>query len=91
MDTSRSVARGESGTLADFGDANDLPVVMRAGGREDIYFSAVKYPWAENVYLAFPLYYHYVSGIASSRKKPHQCRCTGCKVAVSRDGISGAF
>ena len=87
----RSVARGESGTLADFGDANDLPVVMRAGGREDIYtFSAVKYPWAENVYLAFPtLYYHYDKWHSDfSEETPTNAGVLDARFAVSRDGIN---
>lgn len=86
----RSVARGESPTLAGFGDAGDLPVIMRAGGREDIYtFSAIIYPWAENVYLGFPtLYYHYGKWQHEfSKEIPTNAGVLDARFAVSRDGI----
>lgn len=87
----RSVARGESLTLANFGQAIDLPVVMHAGGREDIYSNGVLYyPWADDVYLAFPtLYYHYGKWHQEfSNDSPTNAGVADTRFAVSRDGIS---
>jgi hypothetical protein len=86
----RSVARGESSTLNSFGQAIDLPVVMRAGGRVDLYTNGViPYPWAEDVYFAFPtLYYHYGKWQREFVKEsPTNAGIVDTRFAVSRDGI----
>ena len=87
----RTVARGESPTLTSFGQANDLPVVMSAGGREDIYTNGVfPYPWADDVYFAFPtLYYHYGKWQSEfSKETPINAGILDTRFAVSRDGIN---
>ena len=87
----RSVGRGESSTLSSFGKATDLPFVMRAGGREDIYTNGVfPYPWADDVYFAFPaLYYHYGNWQHEFAKEaPTNAGVADTRFAVSRDGIS---
>ena len=87
----RSVGRGESSTLTSFGQATDLLFVMRAGGREDIYTNGVfLYPWADDVYFAFPtLYYHYGKWQGEfARETPTNAGIVDTRFAVSRDGIS---
>jgi hypothetical protein len=101
----RMVARFESPVLGHFGRADDAPVVMQAdpdhvvppaGAREglsllDTYTNgAIRYPWAQDVYLMFPVeYYHYGAQIADFRKEaPVNAGATDTRFASSRDGIS---
>ena len=87
----RSVARNESENLSYLGHVNDLPVVIEAGGREDIYTSGViQYPWADEVYFAFPtLYYHYSNWQSEfEMETPTNAGVLDTRFAVSRDGIN---
>lgn len=86
----RSVGRAESPTLGPFPDAATIPVVFRAGGRQDIYTNGVfPYPWADSVYFMFPtLYYHYGKWQREFAKEaPTNAGVVDVRFAVSRDGI----
>jgi hypothetical protein len=86
----RAVARAESSDLGHFAPMEQLPVVMRAGDRDDIYTNGViSYPWADNAYLAFPtLYYHYGSWHREfAAEAPTNAGVLDGRFAVSRDGI----
>jgi hypothetical protein len=87
----RSVGRGESSSIASFGQATDFPFVMYAGGHEDIYTNGViPYPWADDVYFAFPtLYYHYGNWQHEfAKESPTNAGVLDTRFAVSRDGIN---
>jgi hypothetical protein len=101
----RTVARAESPDLAHFASVEDSPVVMRADPEQvvhspsrkerlallDTYTNgALKYPWADDVYLMFPTeYYHYLSQVAEFREKaPINAGAIDTRFAASRDGIN---
>lgn len=87
----RNVARGESFRLEYFGNAAEMPIVMHGSPREDIYTSGVmQYPWADEVYLAFPtLYYHYGEWHKEfSKEAPFNAGVIDTRIAVSRDGVN---
>ena len=87
----RHVARGESSRMEPFGDAADMPIVMHGSAREDIYTSGViLYPWADDVYLAFPsIYYHYGEWHREfAEKAPFNAGTLDVRFAISRDGLN---
>jgi hypothetical protein len=102
----RTVARAESPSLAHFGKVEDFPVVLQADPHHvvrsdsprkeriallDVYTNgALKYPWADDVYLMFPTeYYHYSGQIAEFRKQaPVNAGVLDTCFASSRDGIT---
>lgn len=86
----RNVSRGESSRLEHFGDAGELLIVMHGSAREDIYTNGViQYPWADEVYFAFPtLYYHYGEWHKEfSKEAPFNAGIIDTRIAVSRDGL----
>jgi hypothetical protein len=101
----RSVARAESSDLAHFGTVEEAPVVLQADpervvgfrlsnrdgvSRVDAYTSGtIRYPWAEDAYLAFPAeYYHYDADLAEFRQEvPINAGTLDVRFATSRDGI----
>ncbi|HOW69134.1 MAG TPA: hypothetical protein PKY77_00920 [Phycisphaerae bacterium] len=95
----RSIARGESDTLA-FPPVQDLPVVLGPDRNDlahgenqvvDYYMSAtIKYPWAENAYYMFPTaYYHYIGGALAEfpAEMPINAGPLDTQFAASRDGV----
>ena len=95
----RSVARGESDTLA-FPPVQDLPVVLGPDRNDlahgdsqvvDYYMSAaIKYPFAQDAYYMFPTaYYHYIGGALGEFRKetPINAGPLDTQFAASRDGV----
>jgi len=96
----RAIARGESDRLGGFPVVQDMPMVLgpddldlKHGGTAvvDYYLSAaIKYPWAEDVYLMFPTaYYHYIPGRLPEFPKdvPTNAGPLDTQLAASRDGM----
>lgn len=101
----RTVARAEAASLAHFGRIEDFPVVLQADPQGvvrsgpvrkeriallDTYTNgALRYPWADDAYLAFPTeYYHYGGQIAEFAKQaPVNAGVLDTCFASSRDGI----
>ena len=101
----RVVARAESPDLRFFSKALDAREVIRADPTNvvkpavpkegwtllDVYTSgAIKYPWADNAYLAFPTeYYHYGAQVAEFQPEaPTNAGAVDTRFASSRDGIA---
>lgn len=95
----RSIARGESDTLA-FPPVQDLPVVL-GPDRDDLFHgesqvvdyymsAAIQYPWADRAYYMFPTaYYHYIGGVLAEfpREVPINAGPLDSQFAASRDGV----
>ena len=97
----RAVGRAESDHLGDFAVVQDMPAVLKPDDKDlkhgdtavvDYYMSAaIKYPWAQDVYLMFPTaYYHYIGGRLPEFPKevPTNAGPLDTQFAASRDGIS---
>ncbi|MCB1123787.1 MAG: hypothetical protein KJT03_19690, partial [Verrucomicrobiae bacterium] len=91
----------DNGPLAPPGFGVEFPIVMGRDPRidpvaTDLYNTrAVKYPWAEDAYVAFPLYFfhYYGDGPPTRQVLSHPDRKLGTGVvepqlAVSRDGVN---
>jgi hypothetical protein len=90
----RTVARGVSPDLFNFADAAELNVVLAPDELDptmDYYTNAaVKYPWADNVYLMFPSAYYKYEGWFGKLygEEPRNAGPMDIRFAASRDGIS---
>lgn len=97
----RAIARAESDHLGGFPVVQDLPTVLAPDDLDlkhdgtavvDYYMSAaIKYPWAQDVYLMFPTaYYHYIPGRLAEFPKevPTNAGPLDTQFAASRDGIT---
>lgn len=100
VEQGRMVARAESADVGHFGDIEQTRIVFNADAlnppgkqktaRIDVYTNdAIKYPWADDVYLLFPsLYYHYGSYLREFRAEaPTNAGVLDARFASSRDGI----
>lgn len=95
----RAIARGESDRLGGFPLTQDLPVVFTPDGPDPVHggasvvdyynSAAIRYPWADRVYLLFPqAYYHYTRNLREyARDAPTNAGPMDTQFAASRDGL----
>lgn len=99
----RTIARGESKTLAGFPRVEDMNTVLQTDSRDmqvetehgwqpaaDFYTNAtMKYPWAQDAYFMFPnIYFKYDTFLPEFKEdKPRNAGPIDIRFASSRDGI----